>query len=86
MSEGGGVPAWESIETLAFSRAMWASTSRELFAYNLLFSSKNMALRGFTKSPLYRTISFQSRVLPPNAVWMEDSKLKSLEICHPQVL
>uniref|UniRef100_A0A2K6CB93 Acyl-CoA thioesterase 9 n=1 Tax=Macaca nemestrina TaxID=9545 RepID=A0A2K6CB93_MACNE len=22
--------------------------------------------------------------LPPNAVWMENSKLKSLEICHPQ--
>lgn len=31
-----------------------------------------------------KTISFQSRVLPPNAVWMEDSKLKSLEVCHPQ--
>ncbi|GAB5584476.1 acyl-coenzyme A thioesterase 9 [Prionailurus iriomotensis] len=31
-----------------------------------------------------KTISFQSRVLPPHAVWMEDSKLKSLEICHPQ--
>uniref|UniRef100_A0A8C8Z8A3 Acyl-CoA thioesterase 9 n=1 Tax=Prolemur simus TaxID=1328070 RepID=A0A8C8Z8A3_PROSS len=30
------------------------------------------------------TISFQSRILPPNAVWMENSKLKSLEICHPQ--
>lgn len=32
-----------------------------------------------------KTISFQSRILPPNAVWMENSKLKSLEICHPQV-
>lgn len=31
-----------------------------------------------------KTISFRSRVLPPNAVWMENSKLKSLEICHPQ--
>ncbi|XP_004410088.1 PREDICTED: acyl-coenzyme A thioesterase 9, mitochondrial isoform X1 [Odobenus rosmarus divergens] len=31
-----------------------------------------------------KTVSFQSRVLPPNAVWMEDSKLKSLEVCHPQ--
>lgn len=31
-----------------------------------------------------KTISFQSRILPPNAVWMENSKLKSLEICHPQ--
>uniref|UniRef100_G1QDX7 HotDog ACOT-type domain-containing protein n=1 Tax=Myotis lucifugus TaxID=59463 RepID=G1QDX7_MYOLU len=31
-----------------------------------------------------KTVSFQSRVLPPNAVWMEKSKLKSLEICHPQ--
>ncbi|XP_006835634.1 PREDICTED: acyl-coenzyme A thioesterase 9, mitochondrial isoform X2 [Chrysochloris asiatica] len=31
-----------------------------------------------------KTISFRSRVLPPNAVWMEDSKLKSLQICHPQ--
>lgn len=31
-----------------------------------------------------KTISFRSRVLPPNAVWMEDSKLKSLEVCHPQ--
>ncbi|XP_055987100.1 acyl-coenzyme A thioesterase 9, mitochondrial-like [Sorex fumeus] len=31
-----------------------------------------------------KTINFQSRVLPPNAVWMENSKLKSLEICHPQ--
>ncbi|OWJ99520.1 ACOT9 [Cervus elaphus hippelaphus] len=32
-----------------------------------------------------KTISFRSRVLPPNAVWMENSKLKSLDICHPQV-
>ncbi|XP_076963656.1 acyl-coenzyme A thioesterase 9, mitochondrial isoform X3 [Callospermophilus lateralis] len=31
-----------------------------------------------------KTISFQSRVLPPNAVWMESAKLKSLEVCHPQ--
>uniref|UniRef100_A0A8C8VDS4 Acyl-CoA thioesterase 9 n=1 Tax=Pelusios castaneus TaxID=367368 RepID=A0A8C8VDS4_9SAUR len=31
-----------------------------------------------------RTVSFRSRVLPPNSVWMEDAKLKSLEICHPQ--
>ncbi|XP_010594044.2 acyl-coenzyme A thioesterase 9, mitochondrial isoform X1 [Loxodonta africana] len=31
-----------------------------------------------------KTISFRSRVLPPNAVWMEDSKLKSLLVCHPQ--
>ncbi|XP_073920447.1 acyl-coenzyme A thioesterase 9, mitochondrial isoform X2 [Castor canadensis] len=31
-----------------------------------------------------KTISFQSRILPPNAVWMEDTKLKSLEVCHPQ--
>lgn len=31
-----------------------------------------------------QTMSFRSRILPPNAVWMEDSKLKSLEICHPQ--
>ncbi|XP_058147980.1 acyl-coenzyme A thioesterase 9, mitochondrial isoform X2 [Dasypus novemcinctus] len=31
-----------------------------------------------------KTISFRSRVLPPNAVWMENSKLKSLEICHPE--
>uniref|UniRef100_A0A2I3RFM4 Acyl-CoA thioesterase 9 n=1 Tax=Pan troglodytes TaxID=9598 RepID=A0A2I3RFM4_PANTR len=31
-----------------------------------------------------KTISFRSRVLPSNAVWMENSKLKSLEICHPQ--
>lgn len=31
-----------------------------------------------------KTISFQSRILPPKAVWMEDTKLKSLDICHPQ--
>ncbi|XP_033003141.1 acyl-coenzyme A thioesterase 9, mitochondrial isoform X1 [Lacerta agilis] len=31
-----------------------------------------------------RTVSFRSRLLPPTAVWMEDAKLKGLEICHPQ--
>ncbi|XP_054830289.1 acyl-coenzyme A thioesterase 9, mitochondrial isoform X2 [Eublepharis macularius] len=31
-----------------------------------------------------RTVSFRSRVLPPNSMWMEDAKLKGLEICHPQ--
>ncbi|KAG8510091.1 Acyl-coenzyme A thioesterase 9, mitochondrial [Galemys pyrenaicus] len=31
-----------------------------------------------------KTVSFRSRILPPNAVWMEKSKLKGLEICHPQ--
>lgn len=29
-------------------------------------------------------VSFRSRMLPPNSVWMEDAKLKGLEICHPQ--
>uniref|UniRef100_F7DVH2 Acyl-CoA thioesterase 9 n=2 Tax=Ornithorhynchus anatinus TaxID=9258 RepID=F7DVH2_ORNAN len=31
-----------------------------------------------------RTVSFRSRILPPNSVWMENAKLKGLEICHPQ--
>nr|XP_006628062.2 PREDICTED: LOW QUALITY PROTEIN: acyl-coenzyme A thioesterase 9, mitochondrial [Lepisosteus oculatus] len=31
-----------------------------------------------------KTVSFRSRVLPANSVWMEDGKLKGLEICHPQ--
>ncbi|KAJ0022583.1 hypothetical protein NQD34_014717, partial [Periophthalmus magnuspinnatus] len=31
-----------------------------------------------------KTVSFRSRVLPPNSVWMQDAKLKGLEICHPQ--
>ncbi|KAK1885075.1 Acyl-coenzyme A thioesterase 9 mitochondrial [Dissostichus eleginoides] len=31
-----------------------------------------------------KTVSFRSRLLPPNSVWMEDAKLKGLEICHPQ--
>ncbi|NXW48993.1 ACOT9 thioesterase, partial [Nyctiprogne leucopyga] len=31
-----------------------------------------------------RTVSFRSRKLPPNSVWMEDAKLKGLQICHPQ--
>ncbi|KAJ6667594.1 hypothetical protein lerEdw1_016715 [Lerista edwardsae] len=31
-----------------------------------------------------RTISFRSRLLPSNSVWMEDAKFKGLEICHPQ--
>ncbi|NWX35332.1 ACOT9 thioesterase, partial [Notiomystis cincta] len=30
------------------------------------------------------TVSFQSRKLPPNSVWMEDAKLKGLQICHPE--
>ncbi|NWI85148.1 ACOT9 thioesterase, partial [Pitta sordida] len=30
------------------------------------------------------TSSFRSRKLPPNSVWMEDTKLKGLQICHPQ--
>ncbi|XP_070800172.1 acyl-coenzyme A thioesterase 9, mitochondrial isoform X3 [Pituophis catenifer annectens] len=33
-----------------------------------------------------RTVSFRSRVLLPNSVWMQDTKLKGLEICHPQNL
>ncbi|XP_072850390.2 acyl-coenzyme A thioesterase 9, mitochondrial isoform X4 [Pogona vitticeps] len=32
-----------------------------------------------------RTMSFRSRVLPPNSVWMQDTTLKGLEICHPQL-
>ncbi|XP_064413304.1 acyl-CoA thioesterase 9, tandem duplicate 1 isoform X1 [Latimeria chalumnae] len=31
-----------------------------------------------------KTVSFHSRYLPPNSVWMEDAKLKGLEICHPK--
>ncbi|KAJ7421882.1 Acyl-coenzyme A thioesterase 9, mitochondrial [Willisornis vidua] len=30
------------------------------------------------------TVSFRSRKLPPNSVWMEDAKLKGLQICHPE--
>lgn len=37
------------------------------------------------RCPFSRTVSFRSRVLPPDSVWMEDAKLKGLEICHPQV-
>ncbi len=32
-----------------------------------------------------RTVSFRSRILMPNSMWMEDAKMKGLEICHPQV-
>lgn len=42
----------------------------------------------FSSTPLafiFRTVSFRSRILPHNSVWMEDAKLKGLEICHPQV-
>ncbi|XP_068160730.1 acyl-CoA thioesterase 9, tandem duplicate 1 isoform X1 [Antennarius striatus] len=31
-----------------------------------------------------KTVSFRGRLLPPSSVWMEDAKLKGLEICHPQ--
>ncbi|XP_041924482.1 acyl-CoA thioesterase 9, tandem duplicate 1 isoform X3 [Alosa sapidissima] len=31
-----------------------------------------------------QTVSFRSRKLPPNSLWMEDAKMKGLEICHPQ--
>ncbi|XP_063729972.1 acyl-CoA thioesterase 9, tandem duplicate 1 isoform X2 [Eleginops maclovinus] len=31
-----------------------------------------------------KTVSFRSRHLPTNSVWMEDAKLKGLEICHPE--
>ncbi|XP_034023993.1 acyl-CoA thioesterase 9, tandem duplicate 1 isoform X2 [Thalassophryne amazonica] len=31
-----------------------------------------------------KTVSFRSRILPPNSVWMENAKLKGMEICHPQ--
>ncbi|XP_072440777.1 acyl-coenzyme A thioesterase 9, mitochondrial-like isoform X2 [Chiloscyllium punctatum] len=31
-----------------------------------------------------QTVSFRSRKLPANSVWMDQTKLKSLEICHPQ--
>ncbi|XP_042312942.1 acyl-coenzyme A thioesterase 9, mitochondrial isoform X2 [Sceloporus undulatus] len=31
-----------------------------------------------------RTVSFRSRVLPHNSAWMQDTSLKSLEICHPE--
>ncbi|XP_067896324.1 acyl-CoA thioesterase 9, tandem duplicate 1 isoform X2 [Heterodontus francisci] len=31
-----------------------------------------------------RTVSFSSRILPENSMWMEHTKLKSLEICHPE--
>uniref|UniRef100_A0A8C1GS86 Acyl-CoA thioesterase 9, tandem duplicate 2 n=1 Tax=Cyprinus carpio TaxID=7962 RepID=A0A8C1GS86_CYPCA len=31
-----------------------------------------------------RRMSFRGRILPPNSVWMEDAKLKGLEICHPE--
>ncbi|XP_067849536.1 acyl-coenzyme A thioesterase 9, mitochondrial-like [Heptranchias perlo] len=29
-------------------------------------------------------VSFHSRILPKNSVWMADTTLKSLEICHPE--
>ncbi|CAL8294931.1 unnamed protein product [Lota lota] len=31
-----------------------------------------------------QTVSFRSRVLPPKSVWMEDAKVKGLEVCFPQ--
>ncbi|XP_065114299.1 acyl-coenzyme A thioesterase 9, mitochondrial-like isoform X1 [Paramisgurnus dabryanus] len=31
-----------------------------------------------------RRMNFKSRILPPNSMWMEDAKMKGLEICHPE--
>ncbi|KAG7264955.1 hypothetical protein CRUP_034273 [Coryphaenoides rupestris] len=31
-----------------------------------------------------QTVSFRSRLLPPNSVWMENAKMKGLEVCFPQ--
>ncbi|XP_067848594.1 acyl-coenzyme A thioesterase 9, mitochondrial-like isoform X2 [Heptranchias perlo] len=31
-----------------------------------------------------QTVSFHSRILPKNSVWMANTTLKSLEICHPE--
>ncbi|KAH0624739.1 hypothetical protein JD844_032494 [Phrynosoma platyrhinos] len=43
-----------------------------------------MANLQFQFFSFHRTVSFRSRVLPPNSAWMQDTSLKSLEICHPE--
>lgn len=54
--------------------------------YLCIFDLLNSANVGYKVYCLFqRTVSFRSRKLPPNSVWMEDAKLKGLQICHPQV-
>ena len=31
-----------------------------------------------------KALSFQARVKPDNSVWMEDTKLKTVDLCHPE--
>ncbi|NXJ95953.1 ACOT9 thioesterase, partial [Corythaixoides concolor] len=50
-----------------------------------VFDLLNSANVGYKVYCLFRRmVSFRSRKLPPNSVWMEDAKLKGLQICHPQ--
>ncbi|XP_062982546.1 acyl-coenzyme A thioesterase 9, mitochondrial isoform X3 [Elgaria multicarinata webbii] len=45
---------------------------------------RNIVHDMFLKTLDSRTVSFHSRVLPPDSMWMQDTALKGLEICHPQ--
>ena len=39
----------------------------------------------FTQTLDPKALSFKARVKPsPNSVWMEDAKLKTIDLCHPE--
>eukprot|EP00096_Caligus_rogercresseyi_P015245 TRINITY_DN7698_c0_g1_i1.p1 TRINITY_DN7698_c0_g1~~TRINITY_DN7698_c0_g1_i1.p1 ORF type:complete len:424 (+),score=74.29 TRINITY_DN7698_c0_g1_i1:82-1353(+) len=38
----------------------------------------------FVKTLDRSTLSFKSRIKPPNSVWMEDAKLKTVRLCQPE--
>ncbi|XP_061614206.1 acyl-CoA thioesterase 9, tandem duplicate 1 isoform X2 [Phyllopteryx taeniolatus] len=55
----------------------WTSATRLARSARCLRCRRGLCVR-------CRTVSFRGRLLPPDSVWMEDAKLKGLEICHPQ--
>nr|XP_040572619.1 acyl-coenzyme A thioesterase 9, mitochondrial-like [Lepeophtheirus salmonis] len=38
----------------------------------------------FVKTLDNSSLSFKSRVIPPNSIWMEDAKLKTVKLCQPE--
>lgn len=50
-----------------------------------MLSEKSLVHEVFMSMANPEQLSFASKKVPENSVWMEDHKLKNLIICHPEV-
>ena len=76
----------ESCNILANKQRRMDQSKTSLFTTPPTSEERELIHNMFITAGDVSTLSFEPKVLPDNHVWMNDTKLKNLIICHPEVI